>query len=273
MKRTPLYHLLLLGIALTSTSFLTGCWQLDSTASDTVNLTTKLVSGGSLTLTNLNGSVTITGSSAEGLTLRADRQVQVYSSLFQPAPTDAQTALTQIGVEATGADAQVTVKTTVPNEFSSRNVVTTVDYTLTVPTQALLDITNANGDLLVTAIDGAITVDISNGNVQCNSTTGVLDVLLKNGDLNLFHSDPLNATERIQADINNGDVNLAIPINSSFDIDAEIENGDIEDGGFDFDVTGFITRVADDTVGAGGAQIYVRIDNGDLTFSEAGTIQ
>lgn len=245
---------------------LMGCPPGVDSAFETVTATVNIAVGGSLSMENVNGAITVTGGNGNEVVIEARKRVDVYRTWGSGA--EPEEFLDDLEVLIDEDDGNVSIQTVVPSALFTSGVVSVVDYTVTVPRNIDLSIENSNGRVEVAEVTGGIVIDNVNGSVETEDTTGDLDITIANGNANIEHEDTLQTDESITVDIENGSVSISLPEDSAFDITAETTVGSISDGGFDFtveprNVTG---RVVNDTVNGGGAQMDVDVNVGSISF-------
>lgn len=154
-----------------------------------------------------------------------------------------------------------------------------VDFDVTVPDQASLNVQTGNGSLSASGMSGQISMDTGNGNIDATNLSGPLTLKTGNGSITATHTtasgssifktgngdidfqgtlDPYSSTLFTTG---NGDIDLTLPNNAAFHLDASTGNGSI-DSDFSY-VTG---DAANGTVGSGPpyAQVTLQTGNGSI---------
>ena len=139
--------------------------------------TSHLDPGGTFDLTNINGSITVTGGSSRDVTIDAVKHVQ------RPNANAARTIMQLIDIQVTEQANRVEVRTVFPRP---RNFPGSVDYTIAVPEDASVTLktltgtiraTNVKGELRADAIAGAITVTGARKLEALKCVTGNVDIV------------------------------------------------------------------------------------------------
>lgn len=174
-----------------------------------------LARNGAVTVENTDGSIHLYGWNESRVRLSALRKAYTASRLEQ------------IRVETTARPAALTVHTLVPGVsgiFADRSG--TIDYSLTVPEMARLQLKLANGDVTLRGLrGGSATIELCNGRitvlncyarVQAHSVTGVLEV---------FYDWWENLPAAFDYVLQQGRIAARLPGNARFSVDAATANG------------------------------------------------
>lgn len=139
-----------------------------------------------------------------------------------------------------------------------------VEFTVKVPAGVRLSAHTVNGAVRVTDVEGDVTAETVNGNVEVSSG-GVVKAGTVNGsiDAKLGRAD---WTGTLDFETVNGNITLGLPSDLSADVDAEVLNGRITS---DFGVGGNVhqtKRALRGTVGEGGRGLQLGTVNGSITL-------
>jgi DUF4097 and DUF4098 domain-containing protein YvlB len=173
----------------------------------------------SIRLDAVNGEIKITGQpGATSVIVTAELQVGSNASRL-----DAEAGLTQLGVlVADGAD-EIFVQTVQPNTMDGRQYV--VNYTITVPSDIAVDVTQVNGHVNVLNIESSLFVEVVNGNVYLSDIFGVATVDVDNGSID--GTVTLSPGGEIILSTGIGDIDLRVPKSTSADLTAHADFGAI----------------------------------------------
>jgi hypothetical protein len=127
----------------------------DQQQTEKFSKTVPLPAGGSLDLSNISGDIVITGGAGDQVVIDAVKRARTAEEL----------KLVQIEVSATAN--RVEVRTQYPRE--RRNVSVSVDFTVSVPRAAGVNVRSISGDLKVATVDGVVTVNTVSGDVTLAS--------------------------------------------------------------------------------------------------------
>jgi hypothetical protein len=116
---------------------------------------------------------------------------------------------------------------------SDRTEMTSVDVRGQVPRNTQLEVRLESGSVLLSGIDGPVTVDNRNGTVRVGGAAGTVDVQTRVGDVEVGLRQ-LPATAGVRARTLNGNVTLVIPGESDARVDARTQVGGIRVEGLSF---------------------------------------
>lgn len=123
--------------------------------------TAHLDQSGAFDLSNIAGTIVVTGGGGRDVTIEAIKRVQ------RPNPNAARTLLGMIDIEVVEQANRVEVRTMYPRP---RNFPGSVDYTVSVPEDATVTIRTMSGDIRVTRIGGELRAQTVTGNVVAVAT-------------------------------------------------------------------------------------------------------
>ncbi len=165
------------------------------------------------------GEIAITGQpGATSVTVTAE--MQVGSNVSQ---LDAETGLNQLGVLVADGSDEIFVQTLQPKNMDGRKYV--VNYTINVPSDLAVDLTQVNGHVTVLDIESSLFVEVANGNVYLSDIFGVATVSVDNGKVDGTVTLPPGGEIMISTGI--GDIDLRIPTSTSADLSALVGFGAI----------------------------------------------
>ncbi len=146
--------------------------------------------------------------------------MQVGSNVSQ---LDAETGLNQLGVLVADGSDEIFVQTLQPKNMDGRKYV--VNYTINVPSDLAVDLTQVNGHVTVLDIESSLFVEVANGNVYLSDIFGVATVSVDNGKVDGTVTLPPGGEIMISTGI--GDIDLRIPTSTSADLSALVGFGAI----------------------------------------------
>jgi len=242
--------------------FLAGCGESEP-LEETIERDYPIDPNGTLSLTNIDGSISIYGAHRTGLHLQAIKKAYSVSRLKA------------IQVKVDAHPNSISINTTFPPSktwgFSDRSG--TIDYIIVLP--ATCEVSHAqlrNGEILVSGMDtGNVNASIENGRVFIRNCFGDVQISAETGALSLMYDWWIKRKFSASARITDGNLFATIPGEASFRIHAEAPNGKI---GNDFanqeERTGAIVTKIDSVVGDGAnAQINLVADDGNIKVVEA----
>jgi len=232
---------------------------------ETIDKNFPLSAGGTVSLENVNGDVTIE------VWETPEVWVQAVKSASSPELLEA------LHVKIDASSSAVRIDTEYPSSRRSddRDHETSkrdsgwhckVEYTLTIPRTAVIDeIDLVNGNLLIVGVEGGMEAETVNGNIVVRDAAGDASLSTVNGGIEFF-ADRLDFGERIDLETVNGTVDLYLPASAGAEIRAESVNGRLSN---DFDIEvhkgKYVGSDFKGTVGGGGARVDLETVNGSIT--------
>ena len=228
-----------------------------SAAERTFSQTYDLASGGNISLDNINGDVTIEGTSGNQVIVDA-----VISSRSAE-------ALDEVEIEVDASSNSISISTEYDNSRKNRRNSASVDYTLRVPRDANLnEISLVNGSLEIQDVAGDVEASLVNGNLVAKGLAGDAELDTVNGSLEV-HFDRLDSNQRIEMDSVNGSLDLYVPAGIGATVDASTLHGRMSnDFGIEVDKSGYVGKEMKGTIGGGGARISLDSVNGAITLHQ-----
>jgi len=209
------------GALLAAVVVLPGCFvdEVVLSARDRVEETRPFNPGGTFRLENSNGSIQIDTWDEPRVRIEAEKAASDRTTL----------EATRILVEGEGD--RVEVRTRHPRRFlfgpSGK-----VDYHVTLPARARIEVENVNGRLKITGIEGRVRASTVNGSVEVREAAGEVDVSAVNGSVEARCSE-IDPRGRSRLSTTNGSVTLYLPRDASGEFEASTVNGRIRT---DFDL-------------------------------------
>ncbi|MBS1911762.1 MAG: hypothetical protein JST22_07235 [Bacteroidetes bacterium] len=180
----------------------------------------KPVAGHSaLTLTNVNGTVTVTG--VDGLTSAEIKGVRIVGGSSHG---DASSHLADLKVDVSESGETIVVKTEQPS-VGFRNSYT-VNYNIRVPKNWQVRTENVNGDVTIASITRDVNASVTNGDIMLNGVAGILKAESTNGSIAGDAAIPDNGSCVVET--TNGSVTLRMMLGSGADTRMETTNGSID---------------------------------------------
>ena len=213
--------------------------------------TVPLSANGTISLSNINGDVEITGWS------RNDVQIDALKTARD------QQRLDEARIEVNATSDSVEIETRYPSHRIN-NDAASVHYTLHVPQNARIDKVNlVNGALDVQKVTGEINASLVNGKLRASDLEGTADLATVNGSIEADYNS-LNNVREIKLKSVNGAVDLRLPQSPNADVSASTVNGGISTD-FPLTVKGhFIGKNMSGTLGSGGVHIELSNVNGSI---------
>lgn len=183
---------------------------------DTIDKSYDFDANGRISLSNVNGDVTIAACDCN--------QVRLVATITA---SDQETR-DRISVKIKSSNSKLSVKTKYENNDDYKNNGhSKVVYQLSVPNEVSLDsISLVNGDLKIERVTGELDVELVNGDLKSDGMTSNTDVSLVNGDMNLTFANLSNA-KKIKLESVNGAIVVRLPSDANVDVSAETVSGNI----------------------------------------------
>ncbi len=234
----------------------TGAVNADIT--DVIEKTYDFDEKGRISLSNVNGNVTVSACDCS--------QVHLTATITA---SDQETR-DRIDVKINASNKKLSIETKYAKKEGrySRNSHSEVIYTLTVPNKVQLDeLQLVNGDLRISGVSGKLSADLVNGDLISDASMADTEVSMVNGDMKISFQD-LSSVDRIKLESVNGDIVVRMPSNAGLDVSAETVSGNISN---EFGITVHKGRyVGSDmhgTVGDGSVNLSMENVNGKIRLN------
>jgi len=215
--------------------------------------------GSRVNLQGVNGNIIVTGmSGASSILIEGTKLVGSDST------QDAEDQLQMLEVNVQSLVNDISIETIHPQNPGGRQYV--VDYVITLPNDAEIQISNSNGNVILDAIDNDVTVNNTNGNVTLMDIAGSAEVSLVNGIIDCEVTLPLNGS--IDLKTVNGNINLDIPADTSAGFSADVTLGTISNSNLVFQSEVRTSASLSGTLGNGQGTITLETGStGDIIVS------
>jgi len=218
--------------------------------------------GGRISLSNVNGNVSIEGTDG--------RQVHIVATK----KADSQKYLDGMKIEIDASESAIRIETQHPGGTGGilnwgGDDSGSVEYKLTVPHDVELDsIDTVNSDVVVTGVSGPISAESVNGKLQVTGASSNISADTVNGNIDVEFLQ-LGSGQRVSADAVNGRIVLRLPANASAQVSAETLNGsiDADDFGLESD-NGFVGHELEGQIGGGEARVSIDTVNGSIAIKK-----
>ncbi len=225
--------------------------------------TVPLASGGTFSLSNVNGSIEIEGWDRD--------EVEISARKFTTGTAE---NLRQVGIEVSLSSGSVAVATHYPE---GSGVEVNVEFRVRVPARVhLAAVGTVNGSVTVHDVSGDGSLAAVNGNVLLARGAGIFSARATNGNVSLellsldgglaSPADSARSTPRagITAQTINGSVVVALPADAGAELEARTQNGDFSSDLPLLAHTSAAGRAIRGRVGSGGPPLYLRTVNGSI---------
>lgn len=248
--------------------------------------TYPLQTGGTVSLDNVNGGVTVEAWDRAEVQVVADKEVKADDGDV------AKKAMQQIQIQVGKSAGKLDIVTKLPKRdnglfewMAGKNVNMNVKYQVKVPRNVVLDLETVNGGVRLVGTEGRASVETTNGALEIEGVRGNLELETTNGSISVARSAGAVEAETTNGSIEvelsevpdgsdlsfettNGGVTVRLPKDIRVSLDAATSNGRVTS---DFDVEGADSksrrRLAGD-INGGGGKLRVRSTNGGVTIEE-----
>jgi len=239
--------LILLGALIASSS-------LSAKVTEEKTFSLKLNDGGQLSVSNINGSITVTGGSGDGVEIVAIKSAEN------------QETLDGIKIEISNTPDSITIETDLPNSSSwFKNDGGKVSYEIIVPAGTTLDsVRTVNGDVEISGVSGETIAKSVNGDLELRDLASDAKLSTVNGNIDASFS-RLEGEQKAMAETVNGRVTLRLPKNADVAVSADTLNGGINGRDFGLETDkGFIGSDLNGDIGNGSASLNIDTLNGSI---------
>ena len=216
----------------------------------------KLDDGGRFSLSNVNGSVVVTGGGGDSVEIIAIKKA------------DNQEDLDKIEIEISHSADEIVVETELGESnrwFSHGNNSGSVKYEVIVPMGTRLDsVETVNGGVNISGVSGKVVAESVNGDLEVSDLAGDVGLSTVNGSIEAEFS-RLEDQQRVNVETVNGRVTIELPENADADISADTLNGGINASDFGLEAEkGFVGSDLNGKIGNGGARLNIDTVNGSI---------
>jgi DUF4097 and DUF4098 domain-containing protein YvlB len=238
--------------------------NLTARATDEWTHTYPLTSGGEVRIVNTNGKVDVEGVDGSTVEVRAERIAR--------AATDAaaRELLPRIVIKEESKPDRVSLETERMNGIMI-GAGFEVRYHVRAPKNAVINVTNTNGQVTVDALAGKVVAHTTNGGVRGTKLTGGVDARSTNGGVSIEMASV--GSDRISLETTNGGVTLMLPEKAKATVSASCTNGGISVGALDnFEVSEKSRRHLEGRLNGGGTAIELQTTNGGIRIRSRDTV-
>jgi hypothetical protein len=259
------FRLLLLPLALV----LAGCdlslGHLTARATDEWTRSYPLEAGGEIRIVNTNGKIDIEGTDGTTVEVRAEKIARGATDAA------ARELLPRIVIKEDIKPDRVSLET----ERMSGIMIGAafeVRYHIRAPKSAVVNVTNTNGQVALSALDGKVRAQTTNGGVNGRNLSGGVDARSTNGGVTIDLASV--GPDSISLRTTNGGVTLTLPDGAKADLSASCTNGGINVSALDnLDISEQSRRRLEGRLNGGGTPIEVKTTNGGIRVRPRSTAE
>ncbi len=216
----------------------------------------KLDDGGRFSLSNVNGSVVVTGGAGDSVEIVATKKA------------DNQEDMDKIEINISRSADEISVETEIGKSegwFSHNSGSGSVKYEVIVPMSTRLDaVETVNGNVNISGVSGKVVAESVNGDLDVSDLAGDVGLSTVNGSIEAEFS-ALGDQQRVKIETVNGRVTVNLPENADVDISADTLNGGINARDFGLETDkGFVGSDLNGKIGNGSARLNIDTVNGAI---------
>jgi len=212
--------------------------------------------GGRFSISNVNGSITVTGAGGNSVEIIAIKKAKNQKDL------DA------IEIEISHSASEIEIETELGNSnnwYSFGSTSGQVRYEIIVPGGTDLDsVETVNGDVTISGVSGNVSAESVNGDLDINDLVGDVHLSTVNGSVNAAFA-KCEGEQAIKTETVNGRVTISLPESSDVQITADTLNGGINGRDFGLQTDkGFVGSDLNGKIGSGSARLNIDTVNGSI---------
>jgi len=238
--------------------------HLTARATDEWTRTYPLTAGGEVRIVNTNGKIDVEGVDGSTVEVRAEKIARGATDAA------ARELLPRIVIKEDSRPDRVSLET----ERMSGIMIGAafeVRYHVRAPKNAVINVTNTNGQVALTALDGKVREHTTNGGVNGKELTGGVDARSTNGGLTIDMASV--GLDSISLRTTNGGVTLMLPDSAKATLSASCTNGGINVSALDkLEVSDQSRRRVEGRLNGGGTSIELQTTNGGIRVRPRGSM-
>jgi len=212
--------------------------------------------GGRFSISNVNGSITVTGGKGDKVEIVAIKKA------------DNQDELDQIEIEISHSASEIVIETELGESngwFSRHSNSGQVTYEIIVPSSSVLDsVETVNGDVNISGVSGKVVAESVNGDLTISDLEGDVALATVNGGVDADFT-KCEGEQNIKAETVNGRVTITLPEDADVQVSADTLNGGINGRDFGLETDkGFVGSDLNGKIGDGSARLNVDTVNGSI---------
>jgi len=212
--------------------------------------------GGRFSISNVNGSVVVTGGGGNSVEIVATKKA------------DNQEDLDKIEIEITHSADEIVVDTELGDSghwYSHGSNSGSVKYKVIVPVGTRLDsVDTVNGNVNISGVSGEVAAESVNGDLDISDLAGDVGLSTVNGSIEAGFT-RLGDQQRVKIETVNGRVTINLPEDADVEISADTLNGGINARDFGLETEkGFVGSDLNGKIGKGSARLNIDTVNGGI---------
>jgi DUF4097 and DUF4098 domain-containing protein YvlB len=230
-------------------------------AQDEWTRTYTLGAGGRVEIVNINGTIDVTASDGQAVSVRAERITKASND------EAARELLKKVEIVETASTDSVRIETKVPKMSWGRSG-HEVRYYVKVPKGLSMNFETVNGGVRLANVDGQIVASTTNGGVRGKGLRGTVKAGTTNGGVEVELTD---ITGDVDLETTNGGIRLQLPEKAKASVEARCTNGGISvDDSLSVETAEKSRRRFRGAMNGGGHRVSLETTNGGIRISAAG---
>jgi len=230
--------------------------SLAASVTEEETFTYTLDKGGRFSISNVNGSITVTGGEGNKVEILAIKKA------------DDQEDLDNIEIEISHSSSEIEVETELGEStgwFSRHSKSGKVTYEVIVPSETVLDaVETVNGNVNISGVSGKVVAESVNGDLDISGLESDVSLSTVNGGIHAEFN-KCEGQQRVKAETVNGRVTITLPEDADVRISADTLNGGINGRDFGLETDkGFVGSDLNGSIGNGSARLNVDTVNGSI---------
>ena len=218
--------------------------------------TYSLNDGGRFSISNVNGSIIVTGGDGDVVEIIATKKA------------DTQKELDNIEIEISASADEIVVETELGGSdkwYSRSSNSGSVKYEVIVPFNTELDsVDTVNGGVNISGVTGMVVAESVNGGIDVSDLDGDASLCTVNGSVEAEFT-RLEGAQRVKVETVNGRVTIKLPEQSDVEVSADTLNGSINGKEFGLKTDkGFVGSDLNGKIGEGSARLNIDTVNGSI---------
>jgi DUF4097 and DUF4098 domain-containing protein YvlB len=216
----------------------------------------ELDDGGRLSVSNVNGSITVTGGSGDTVEIVAIKKA------------DNQETLDGIEINISHSVDSIVVETELPDSgkwYNRGGNGGQVTYQIIAPANTNLDsIETVNGNVDISGVSASVVAESVNGDLDLADLASDASFSTVNGSIDAEFA-VLEGQQKVKAETVNGRISLRLPTDADVDVSADTLNGSISGKDFGLETDkGFVGSDLNGKIGSGSARLNLDTVNGSI---------
>lgn len=223
-----------------------------------------LGAGGSVSVSNVNGAVTVQGWDGDEVRVEAVKKVKAGSR------DSAEEAMRRLEVRIDHRGDRLEIDTKLPKKSDGlfdwmfgNHSNANVTYTVSVPRRTDVEVDTVNGKVRIRGVAGRVEAGTTNGGIDMEDVRGSVKAATTNGGIDVELTE-VTAGQGMRFSTTNGGIHLTLPRDARVSVDADTTNGGINLDDLSADIRSQSRRHLRADVNGGGPEIELSTTNGGI---------